>query len=338
MEKFYVSYSKLDSYKSCPMKYKYSYVDKLQPKIKSRALYVGSDIHKLIEQFYIQRNPELLAKRVYPDNLTWREYLIQVITPEFDKLEESAKKELGESYIEDLIKIMGQYEFYYSNDNLEIVDLENRKQCSLGEHNGKEVTLTYICDGIVSIGGREFLMEHKSYKTDPMTYENTWLNMQTSIYVDKLNNLEGRHIDSVLWDNIKSVAPSKPNILKSGAYGKQSGTVTFFSFIDCETIMQGLEAVIKKYKELLADSDIVALGVENNYTNFLSRHTTTFNKNALGSILEDSEMVIDTLTKPEVKYYRNLGWTCNGCPFKELCKKEMLGEDTTLDKNILFTI
>jgi hypothetical protein len=325
-ETFYVSYSKLDSYKSCPMKYKYAYIDKLEPKVKSRSLVIGSHIHKLIEQFYLQRNPELLAKRVAPDNLSWRDYLMQVIKPEYEKLDEDNKKELGENYINDLIKIIGQYEFYYTNDKLEIVDLENKKQCYLGKYNNKDVTLTYICDGVVKVGDREFLMEHKSYKTEPMTYENTWMNLQTSIYVDKLNNLEGHHIDSVLWDNIKSVAPAKPNILKSGAYGKQAGNVTMFSFISCDTIMQGLDAVVNAYKELLNNPDIVALEIENNYTNFLSRHTTTFNKVALNNILEDSNTIIDTITNDKVKYYRNMGWTCNGCPFKDFCKKDMCGE------------
>ena len=335
-EKFYVSYSKLDSYKSCPMKYKYTYIDKLEPKVKSRSLVVGSHIHKLIEQFYLQRNQELLNKRTYPDNLNWRSYIIQVIMPWYEKLDDANKNEVGLNYINDLIKIMGQYEFYYTSDKLEIVDLENKKQCSLGVCNNKEVTLTYICDGIVKVGDREFLMEHKSYKTEPMTFDNTWMNLQTSIYVDKLNTLEGHHIDSVLWDNIRSVAPSKPNILKSGTYGKQAGTVTMFSFIDTDTIMLGLDKVIEKYKELLNNPDINALDIENNYTNFLSRHTTTFNKNALNNILQDASIVLDSLTEDKVSYYRNMGWTCNNCPFKDICRKEMCGEDITDTKQEYF--
>lgn len=365
MEDFYTSYSKMDTYKSCPQQYAYKYIERLDPKTKKRSLYVGTHIHKLIELFYVQRNEELLnerkavcaqlanmintptdeeglkqyqedCKEAFGDTLTWREYLTQYIQEEFNDLSEDMKNEVGLNYIQDLAKIMAQYEYYYTNDKLQILDLEHNKKCSLGTYNNRRTILTFICDGIVKLpNDKLYILEHKSYKTDPMTFEDTWLNTQTAIYVSALR-AQGYEIEGVLWDNIKSTAPKKPNILKNGNYGKQDSNVTLFSFVDYETIMSGPEAVINKINELTSNPDIKALGIDGNKDNFLSRHITVFNERAVDVMLDDSSKVLGEITKKEPLIYRNLGWTCNGCAFKSLCQAQMLGQDTSLIISTLF--
>lgn len=374
--KFYVSYSKLDTYKKCPMQYRYQYLMKLEKKVSKRSLFIGEHIHKLIELFLAQRSEELMnsrinayneflaapehtiylyqaecldelddiqkaayedvkksliekAKVLYGNTLTWRQYLTKFIAEEFNALGDMAKSELGFDYIETLTKIMGQYEYYYSRDNMKVLDLEHKKYSSLGNYNGKDVVLVYVSDAIAEVNGEQYLVEHKSYSKDPMTWEETWLNVQTALYVNRLNKEEGWNIKGVIWDNIKSVAPKEPNILKSGAYGKHYNTHTLFSFISCETIMEGPDAVVEAMTKLLADPAIRALGIEENYNEYLSRHVTVFNDNAVTSILRDSSQVIDTITRDDLPTYRNMGWaSCNFCPYKELCQQEMLGNDT----------
>ena len=357
---FRTSYSKMDTYKECPQKYKYYYLDGLEYKYKKRSLYVGSHIHKLIELFYAQRNPEIIKARkeayetfmnteyvcanpsidvhakadeLLGDTYTWRDYLRTYIKHEYEELTDEDQAEVGLNYIEDLAKIMAQYEYYYSNDKLQILDLEHNKKCPLGAYNNKNVTLTYICDGIVRLpNGKDYILEHKSYKTDPLTFEQTWLNTQTAIYVSALRN-EGNNVEGVLWDNIKSTAPKKPNILKSGAYGKQDSNVTLFSFIDYDTIMMGPDAVVQAIASL--PKEVVDLGVQENYNNFLSRHITIFNEQAVDSILADTQAVLEEITGTP-RIFRNMGWTCNGCAFKELCQAEMLGQDTSTILSTMF--
>ncbi len=358
-EIFYTSYSKMDTYKECPQQYKYRYIDNLESKGKKRSLYVGSHIHKLIELFYVSRSEALLnerkerfnqlsmmlnpeneeahkqeVKEAFNDTLTWREYLRRVILQEFMDADESLKAELGYNYIEDLAKIMAQYEYYYTNDKLAVIDIEHDKRCSLGNVNNKDVILKYICDGVVKLpNDKIYILEHKSYSKEPMTFEQTWLNTQTSIYVSALRSA-GINVEGVLWDNIKSTAPKKPNILKSGAYGKQDGNVTLFSFIDYDTIMQGPDAVREAINNL--PKEIFDLGVQENYNNFLSRHITVFNEKAVDEILKDTQSVLSEITKDEPLIYRNLGWTCNGCAFKELCQAQMLGQDVSLILSTMF--
>lgn len=353
-EVFYTSYSKMDTYKSCPQKYKYNYIDKIESKGLSRPYYIGTHIHKLIELYYVHRTPKLLEERegllhnlatmlnipnegpeaeqyakdlqeAHEDTLTWREYLTEVIAKEYAELSEDNKNIIGLNYIDDLAHIMAQYEYYYTNDAINFLDIEHDKRCGMGNYNNKKVILKYICDGIVQlVNNKIYILEHKSYSKDPMTFEDTWLNTQTAIYVSALR-AQGYEIEGVLWDNIKSIAPKRPNILKSGAYGKQDSGVTLFSFIDYDTIMQGPEAVIQFMSNL--PKEVYNLGIENNKDNFLSRHITVFNEHAVDEMLSDSTAVLGEITKDNPLIYRNIGWTCNGCQYKPLCRAHMLCED-----------
>lgn len=357
-KEFKTSYSKMDCYKECPQQYNYRYIENLEPKTKKRSLYVGTHIHKLIELFYLQRNPEMLEERkakynqlanmlnptpeiiaeadeALQDTMTWRDYLAIAIQKQFDDLSEDMKNEVGVNYIQDLARIMAQYEYYYNNDKIEIIDLEHNKKCPLGTYNGKDVTLTYICDGIVKLpNGKIYIIEHKSYSKDPLTFEQTWLNTQTAIYVSALRSA-GYNIEGVLWDNIKSTAPKKPNILKSGAYGKQDGNVTLFSFIEYDTIMSGPEFIAEAIANL--PKEVKDLGIQENYNNFLSRHITVFNEKAVDSILADTQAVLEEITSDNPRVFRNMGWTCNGCAFKDLCQAQMLGQNVDLIRDTMYT-
>ena len=268
------------------------------------------------------------------DTFTWREYLVSAIKQDYMQLSETDKAEMGLTYLEDLARIMGQYEYYYGSDKMKILDLEHKKYCQFGNYNNKQVVLNYICDGDIElIDGNEYILEHKSFKDTPMTFEKTWLNTQTAVYVSALN-AQGHNIKGVLWDNIKSEAPKKPNILKNGSYGKQTGNVTLFSFIDVNTIMEGPAEVAEAIANL--PQEVLDLGVQENYNNFLSRHMTVFNDNVVDIVLKDSSAVLSEITKDKPLIYRNMGWTCNNCPYKELCQAEMLGQDVETLKSILF--
>lgn len=371
--KLFVSYTKLATFKTCPMKYYFKYIQKLSKKVTKKSFYVGEDIHILTELFYVHRSPKILELRrlkyneyllkrpelpigydpdlvpplppeweefkkgydkweekalaMYGAILTWRQYVTEVIIPRVDKEADSVKHEIGYNYVNDLIKIMGQYEYYYWNDKMIPLNLESKKYADLGTFNGIEVVLSYISDGIVQVGEDIYLLEHKSFSTDPMSFEDTWLDVQTASYVTELRK-EGWNIKGVIWDNIKSKAPKDPNILKSKKYGKQYSDNTLFSFISSDVIMKGPEAVVEEAKKSITLA--TELNIVNNYQNFLTRHVTVFNEDAVKAINKDSNSVIDIITREEFSLYRNMGWSsCNFCSYKDLCQMEMLGHDTS---------
>jgi putative RecB family exonuclease len=51
-EKPHLSYSQINTYLICPLKYKFQYIDMLQPTFTSSALVFGSAIHEAVGAFY----------------------------------------------------------------------------------------------------------------------------------------------------------------------------------------------------------------------------------------------------------------------------------------------
>lgn len=93
MAKETLSYSRISTYLQCRLKYKFRYVEKLSPKVKSPKLSLGSIIHEALEQFYngyIKTKEQFLA---YYDNW-WKtqEAEIEEKFPDFSLDEKLIKK------------------------------------------------------------------------------------------------------------------------------------------------------------------------------------------------------------------------------------------------------
>ena len=52
MEKPHLSYSQINTYLCCPLKYKFHYLDRIEPPFVSSALAFGSCIHETVGAFY----------------------------------------------------------------------------------------------------------------------------------------------------------------------------------------------------------------------------------------------------------------------------------------------
>ena len=56
MHKKYFSYSKINTYKSCPQKYKIIYLDKIRKKNESIEAFMGKRVHEVLEWLYSDKN------------------------------------------------------------------------------------------------------------------------------------------------------------------------------------------------------------------------------------------------------------------------------------------
>ena len=56
MHKKYFSYSKINTYKSCPQKYKIVYLDKIRKKNESIEAFMGKRVHEVLEWLYSDKN------------------------------------------------------------------------------------------------------------------------------------------------------------------------------------------------------------------------------------------------------------------------------------------
>ncbi|MGB6063163.1 MAG: PD-(D/E)XK nuclease family protein [Desulfomonilaceae bacterium] len=51
-EKPHLSYSQINCYMTCPLKYRYHYLDQIEPPFVASALLFGSCIHEAVASFY----------------------------------------------------------------------------------------------------------------------------------------------------------------------------------------------------------------------------------------------------------------------------------------------
>lgn len=300
----YYSISQIRCYRACKQKWAYRYKEKLQSKKPARPLYMGSTIHKLLE--------------VRAKGGNWKECLQNEIIPEFWKMPDTYKAELGYDFEDACYKIMDQYDWVYRNEKLNYLETEFKIDYKI---YGKRHLIGYV-DAIVEFNGEQFIVEHKTFKDAKMPYENTWLNSQTAVYIKALNSM-GYNIKGVIWDMIKSVPPKAPKVLKNGNLGKQYGTQTLHSFYWDGWSKENIP------KEIYDQ-------VKDNYSNFLDRYIVYMPEKIVDNIFKDFKSTMYDIRHND-NCSKNLSRDCSWCQFSDLCKTELTGGDVESVKNLLFT-
>jgi len=138
------SYSALNTYKTCPLKYKYSQIDKIKEPKRIEAVF-GTLIHSALK-FMFERNP------VYPTIDEVIDFYTQKWTEKSEKVEwrDEKKKEAEEKmFFEEGVKIIKN--FYKKNQpwTFDVVELEGRFSFDLlDESSGQTHTIAGIIDRI----------------------------------------------------------------------------------------------------------------------------------------------------------------------------------------------
>jgi len=157
------SHSRMEAFKSCPLKYKFNYIDRIKREEESIEAFLGSRFHKVMEKIY----KDLLFKKYSLDELLifyhndWdNNYHDKVII--VDK-ERKAKdyKEIGKKFVEDY------YKRYYPFNHGVILGIEREVLINL-EDNGQEYKLRGIIDRIEQTNdGTYEIHDYKTSKTFP---------------------------------------------------------------------------------------------------------------------------------------------------------------------------
>lgn len=169
-----ISYSALDTYKNCPLKYKYQELDRIAVPKNIEAVFGGS-IHACLK-FMFERTP------LYPtaDEIINLFRNLWSIKKEKINLSEEELK----AYCDDGISILKN--FYKLNQpwNFNVLDLESRFSVLIPDPSGKEEhILTGIIDRIDKNPDNEFyeIIDYKTSRKMP-SQENLDKNLQMSIY------------------------------------------------------------------------------------------------------------------------------------------------------------
>jgi putative RecB family exonuclease len=173
------SYSKIDSFNQCRLKFKYRYIDNLMTEIETIEAFMGSRVHEVLKEFYdfiknkVLKPKEWLVSRY--DDLWNKNYKdsIKIVKKDFS----------AEDYCEKGKKcLLDYYEEYEPFDQTKIVKTEEPIRFTL-THNGEEYPFFGILDRL-DWNDEEKIFEIHDYKTSAtlVTQENADADLQLPLY------------------------------------------------------------------------------------------------------------------------------------------------------------
>lgn len=301
-----VSYSKVSSYRGCPQKYNWRYVQGLRPRKISRPLSFGSDFHKLLE---CRINPELLeeAKRN--------------IIEKYENLTATQQEELGDDYLDTLFQQFEDYQKRWANAEAPTIT-EHEFYLPIGKFKGEDVVFHGIIDELYfdeETGAIDVIGEHKTFSKKP-DMSILAMNTQVCLYAKAVQQEFGVMPTRVRWDYIKSEPAKEPVWLeKSQRFSEASNSgITPYSW-ERACARKGVtdEAILSK-----------ARLYEPNIDNFFFRCEMEIHPEMVEAIYKDfKSSVKDMLTKGETNAAKHVCKDCSWCEYQPLCYGQFTGAD-----------
>jgi len=303
MDKFQVSQSKLKKWRMCRYAYHCRYVEHLKKKVKSRPLQFGTIIHSMLEAHINGSDPFSVLD----------EY-----NRKMGKLF-AAEREMYGEIIEDCRTIMEAYFDYYEDDPLKFIKYDGKRS----EH-WLELE---IDDGLIFVmkidafaktrNKLRWLTEHKTFKRAPGD-DDRWRSIQSCVYLRATQELGMKPFDGMLWNYIKSKAPTVPQILKAGG----------LSIRQIDTLPATVMRVLRE-NDLDPDNHRTLLDrAEANVPNYFFRVYTPVNQEIIDTVFED---FVDTAREARdchgKKKDRNIDRHCSWCDYEAICRAELTGAD-----------
>lgn len=301
---FKVSQTKVRTFRTCRRAYHLRYVDGLRKLIKARPLTFGIIIHQMLEAFAEGRDP-------------FKE--LQLIGKENRKLF-AEERELYGNIIEDIGVIMREYFRIYPKKSLKYI----KHQGKAAEHELEvEIDEGFLFVFRVDHFGRtenglRWLVENKTFSRKP-SEDQRWRDVQTCMYLRACEMLRIKHLNGVLWNYIKSKAPTKPEVLKDGVH---------LSKREIDTLPETVLAVIKANGLKEKDCTEQIQKARNNVGSYFDRVFTPVIPQVVNTLYQEFiETCIDMRDLHGTVTDRNIGQHCGWCEFEPLCRMELTGGD-----------
>lgn len=306
---FKVSQTKVRTFRTCRRAYHLRYVDGLRKLIKARPLTFGIIIHQMLEAFAEGRDP-------------FKE--LQLIGKENRKLF-AEERELYGNIIEDIGVIMREYFRIYPKKSLKYI----KHQGKAAEHELEvEIDEDFLFVFRVDHFGRtenglRWLVENKTFSRKP-SEDQRWRDVQTCMYLRACEMLGIKHLNGVLWNYIKSKAPTKPEVLKDGVH---------LSKREIDTLPETVLAVIKANGLKEKDCTEQIQKARNNVGSYFDRVFTPVIPQVVNTLYQEFiETCIDMRDLHGTVTDRNIGQHCGWCEFEPLCRMELTGGDVEFIK------
>lgn len=292
----------------CPKKYEYHYIRRIRPRREDDRFLLGRAVHVFLEHYYGAQLDNIATKDEAFQYAfgKFREYVTQNF-PTDDQAFEQA--DLAE----------GMIKHYHSwakiHDNFTVVGTEIPFEVPVLQ----STNLVGIFDGIVEMGGKYWILEHKT--ASQINTRHVLRDKQVSMYVSAARML-GIPVEGVIYNTLRKGLPQKPALLKKGGLSRSlSNNITYESYL--EAIEEhGLSP--EDYQEQLN----VLKERENPFFHREFVPRTEGNDDQVWEDVQKTEELRAILVKNNI-FPRNDTKDCAwDCPYAELCLAEFEGHDT----------
>lgn len=296
-----VSNSMVKLWRKCPQAYHYRWVQGIEHRRHTLPLVRGTLVHELIENYYLGKD--------------WKKILAR-FEKEFNQLMEEEKeyygdlpgeaKRLMEGYVK---KYSGQKEkplavelSFYDNP----VPLTDR------------VALTGKIDLILENKEGVWVTEHKTHKQIPNESDRL-TDLQTVIYIKMAEHAGFKGIRGVMWDYLRTKAPTVPYVLRRGGLTRKKKLDT-----DYDTFMQAILDNKLDPKDYIEELERAAKNP------FYIRRYMPRSEAISDRLIRELEITALQMEKLKDFPYRHLNkFNCQGCEFRSLCEAELMGLDSS---------
>ena len=285
---------------ACPYAHHLRYIQRLEPKSKSRPLTFGSDFHKLLQY---RHSPSDLSKTM------------EGIKLDYENLTSEELNQVGDTYLEELFTIFDDYVRYWKED-IGSPATEFNFGVPIGKYKGEEVAFV----GVVDEEQGDILLEHKTFSRMP-NMSLLAMNRQPCLYAKARELAWGKKYSRVRWDYIKSQPAQQPIWLeKSGRFSEaKNNSITPYSWLracdEHEIVDKATRKKAKLYKQ--------------NLSNFFFRCDIELLPSMVEAVWRDyKEVARQIVTKGGNNTVKNIGDRCTWCDYRPICYAEFTGANT----------
>jgi hypothetical protein len=297
---FKTGFSKVKAYRFCNKKYEFSVIRNLQAKRRPAAMFRGTILHEMLEA----RDNSKSAKDVF---LKYQE--------QYGQLFEAEREFYGEHFMDDIWRIYRGYLRTYRGYDWKVLATEGYVQTQLTP----KILFEGHYDLLVESQNRRWLADRKTHKIIP-TAEERFSNTQLLLYAEAWNREHARpdHVSGIIWDYIRTKAPTIPEVLKSGA-----GL----------TRRKDLDTDVFTYRKAILDNgfdeDAYSLHLreleKRAPDRFYQRVSLPVPSPAMTKIVIDEFTQTAEMMRTAKHFPRNATYQCKSCEFFALCQAELCG-------------
>lgn len=311
--------SRIKTYQRCPKQFDYKFNQLLQPKKKSRPLFMGSWVHACLEEYY-KGGDWRIGHQTYVD--------------EWNKLFEEEKAELSAKYrgtpLPEIVeRIMRSYLFYYKDDGWEPYMVEQILEVETPlKIDGKYWVFKGRLDLIIKDEeDKLWLVDHKTASTIPPATAFHAMEPQLMLYPWAAKQQYGIELAGVIWNYVKSKPPTIPRLNLDGSLSKRKVATdypTLYRFLKSN----GYDP--NEFKHILLPL--------RKKSDFLRRYRMPRERQVTDSVVKDVLSVVLQIDRTK-RWVRNVTRDCaRMCAYHDLCRAELNGFDTTRMRETDFVI